>query len=139
MDSSILTSVKKILGIDDSYEAFDVDILMHINSVFLILQQLGIGPSTGFFIEDKTAKWSDFLGVDPNLNAVKTYVYLRVRLLFDPPQTTFHINAINEQIKELEWRLNVHREGLSWVPPEGPNLPGSNNFGDPTVLDGGLP
>lgn len=116
MTDSILNSTKKTLGIDPDYGAFDLDILTHINSTLSTLQQLGIGPEAGYMIMDHTSSWTDFLGEDLRLNAVKTYVYLRVRLLFDPPATSFHINAIQEQIKELEWRLNVHREGLTWSP-----------------------
>lgn len=107
MSDSILNSTKKVLGVDADYDVFDLDILMHINSVFPTLTQLGIGPVNGFMIEDADATWWDFLGDNPNLNSVKTYVYLRVRLLFDPPSTSFVITAMQEQIKELEWRLNV--------------------------------
>lgn len=117
MSSSILTSTKKNLGIDADYTAFDQDILMHINSVFMVLSQLGIGPANGFMIEDDSTVWDAFLGTDINLNVVKTYMYLRVRLLFDPPTTSYLITAMNEQIRELEWRLNVHREATEWVDP----------------------
>lgn len=111
MEHSILTSTKKILGIDKSYTAFDLDIIIHINSVFSTLNQLGIGPDNGFMIEDEAATWHDFLhDADPRYNSVKTYMFLRVRMLFDPPATSFHIQALNEQVKELEWRLNVLRE-----------------------------
>lgn len=117
MSESILNSTKKVLGISEDHDAFDVAILMHINSVFSTLSQLGIGPVEGFFIEDDSTDWEEFFGPDLNLNSVRTYVYLRVRLLFDPPATSFHINAIEEQIKELEWRLNTYREGVSWQEP----------------------
>jgi hypothetical protein len=120
MTDSILTSTKKILGVAEDYEAFDVDILTHINSVFSTLNQLGIGPEEGFAIEDANATWSDFLGDDLRLNNVRTYVYLRVRLLFDPPTTSFLITSLNEQAKELEWRMNVQREGDAWVDPDPP-------------------
>jgi hypothetical protein len=110
MFDSILTSTKKILGIDEAYTAFDLDITTHINSVFSTLSQLGIGPVDGFMISDDTEIWEDFF-YDWNLNAIKSYVYLRVRLLFDPPTTSYTITAMNEQIKEMEWRLNVVREG----------------------------
>lgn len=110
MSDSILTSTKKILGIEEDYKEFDLDILTHINSVFMILRQLGIGPQEGFFIEDEKAVWVDFLGDDPNLNAVKTYVFLRVRILFDPPTSSYHIEALKEQVKEIEYRLNLHME-----------------------------
>lgn len=117
MNDSILTSTKKALGLAEDYEAFDPDIIMHINSVFSTLNQLGIGPTLGFMIEDKEALWDTFLGSDPRLNNIKTYVYLRVRMLFDPPQTGFHTQAMQDQIKELEWRINVQREDEHWVDP----------------------
>lgn len=117
MDESILNNTKKILGIDSTYTAFDPDIMIHINSVFSTLNQLGIGPVDGFAIDDAAATWVDFLGADKRLNFVKTYVYLRVRLLFDPPTTSYLINSMKEQVQELEWRLNVHREGESWIDP----------------------
>ena len=117
MITSILTSVKKNLGLDESYEFFDDDILLYINGVFSTLNQLGIGPELGFMIEDKDTTWDAYLDDDLRLNSVKTYMYLKVRLLFDPPVTSFAIEAMNQQAKELEWRLNVVREGDSWVDP----------------------
>lgn len=108
----ILNDTKKVLGLVPDYEVFDTDILMHINSVFFTLGQLGFGPVEGFMIEDDTTEWVDYIGSDLNLNAIKTYVYLRVRMLFDPPQTSYLINAMNEQIREHEWRLNVYHENL---------------------------
>lgn len=122
METSILKSVKKVLGLEADYTAFDLDVLMHINSVFTILQQLGIGPDAGFAIEDDTATWDTFLGADPKLNSVKSYVYLRVRLLFDPPQTSFVLQSMEKQIQELEWRLNVQRETTLWVNPLTPTV-----------------
>lgn len=106
---SILTSIKKLLGIAEEYDQFDADIIMHINSVFLNLTQLGVGPSKGFYIEDKSAEWSDFVNIEDNaqLQAIKTYVYLKVKLVFDPPLSSSVIESINRQIAELEWRLNV--------------------------------
>lgn len=105
---SILTSTKKALGIEEAYEHFDPDIIMHINSVFSILQQLGVGDPAGFAIEDKTQDWSDFIpDEDPRLNMVKTYMYAKVRMIFDPPQSSIVAEAINHTISELEWRLNV--------------------------------
>ena len=107
---SILTSIKKLLGITEEYEHFDNDIIMHINSVFMILTQLGVGPSEGFSISDKTTTWYDFIPSGTNLEGVKSYVYLKVRLLFDPPQASGVMDAIKNQIGELEWRLNVEAE-----------------------------
>lgn len=117
MNDSILNSIKKVLGLEPDYTPFDPDILLHTNSVFSTLNQLGIGPAEGFAIEDDTATWDAFLGSDLRLNSVKTYIYLRVRLLFDPPATSYLIAAMKEQVQELEWRLNVQREGVSWTPP----------------------
>lgn len=104
---SILTSIKKLLGIEEEYTQFDDDIIMHINTVFLNLTQLGVGPAEGFFIEDDTATWDDFIGDDTQLQAVKTYMYLKVKLLFDPPLSSSVIESTNRMISELEWRLNV--------------------------------
>lgn len=118
MEQSILTSTKKILGIAEDYTVFDLDIITHINSAFSTLTQLGVGPPAGFMIEDKEAVWNDFVADDLQYNAVKSYVFLRVRHLFDPPQTSYLITASEEQIKELEWRLNIHREETGWVDPD---------------------
>lgn len=106
---SILTSIKKLLGISEDYTQFDSDIIMHINTVFLNLTQLGVGPSEGFSIEDETTYWEDFLDIDSNaqLNAVKSYIYLKVKLLFDPPLSSSVIESMNRMISELEWRLNA--------------------------------
>ena len=111
MSESILDSTKKILGIDADYTAFDMDIILHINSALATLNQLGVGPEEGFFIEDSSAEWGDLLGDDPRLNQVKSYIYLKVRVVFDPPASSFVLTALNEQIKEHEWRINVVREG----------------------------
>lgn len=118
MADSILTSTKKVLGIEEDQTEYDTDVLMHVNTVFSVLNQLGIGPDAGFVIEDASPTWDEFLGSDSRLNLVKTYIYLRVRLLFDPPTGSYHlVNSLNEQVKELEWRLNVKREGDAWVDP----------------------
>lgn len=107
---SILTSVKKMLGIMEEYEHFDTDLIMHINTVLSILTQLGVGPSEGFAIEDKSATWSDFVSPNSGLDAVKSFVYLKVRLLFDPPLSSGVMESINRMIGELEWRLKVAAE-----------------------------
>lgn len=105
---SILTSIKKLLGIAEEYEHFDNDIIMHINSVFMILTQLGVGPSKGFMITDSSASWDDFLPEDKGkLEAVKTYMYMKVKLMFDPPTSSAAMEATNRIVSELEWRLNV--------------------------------
>lgn len=107
---SILTSIKKLLGIEEEYEHFDPDIIMHINSVFMILTQLGVGPSEGFTIEDDTSIWTDFVPDTTKIESVKTYIYLKVKLLFDPPLSSAVIESMNRTISELEWRLNVAAE-----------------------------
>lgn len=103
---SILSSIKKLLGIAEEYTAFDQDLVMHINSAFMVLTQLGVGPSSGFVIYDDTATWSDFV-ITSKLELVKSYIYLKVKLLFDPPLSSAVMESINRQISEFEWRLQV--------------------------------
>ena len=111
---SILTSIKKLLGITEEYEQFDDDIIMHINTVFLNLSQIGVGPEEGFSIEGADDSWPDYLPDDHKLfEAVKTYIYLKVRLLFDPPINSAVIESINRNIAEIEWRLNLAAETMS--------------------------
>lgn len=110
MQESILTSIKKLLGITADYEHFDADIVMHINSVFMILMQLGIGPADGFHISDSNSVWGDFLSDATWLESVKSYVYMRVKLLFDPPQNGTLMNSIEKQIDEFEWRCRTEQE-----------------------------
>lgn len=118
MEQSILISTKKILGLAPDYTVFDLDIITHINTALTTLTQLGVGPAEGFMIEDDEAEWGDFLSEDLMLNQAKTYVYLKVRLVFDPPVTSFAIAAFEKQIQEIEWRLSVHRENLEWEDPD---------------------
>lgn len=110
MSESILTSIKKLLGITEEYEQFDPDIIMHINSVFMILTQMGVGPSKGFRISDKTAVWSDYITNDQNLDSVKSYIHLKVKLLFDPPLSSSVMECMKQLISELEWRLYTESE-----------------------------
>ena len=107
---SILTSIKKLLGITADYTHFDDDIVLHINTVLMTLTQIGVGPSEGFIIEDDSAIWTDFIEDTTQLQAVKSYVYLKVKLLFDPPLSSAVIESTNRMISELEWRLNVAAE-----------------------------
>lgn len=109
---SILTSIKRLLGIEEDYEHFDMELIMHINSVFTILLQLGLGPITGFKIMDKTNLWEEFLEDKLDLELIRTYMYHKVRLMFDPPNNSFLVENIKTQINEFEWRLNVQAEGL---------------------------
>lgn len=107
---SILTSIKKVLGIHEEDTSFDVDLIMHINTVFMILRQMGIGPSKGFNISGSYDNWSDYLSDSILIESVKTYVALKVKLMFDPPASSAIIEAINRTITELEWRLNVQAD-----------------------------
>ena len=107
MDESILTSIKKLLGISEDYDYFDQDIIMHINAAFMVLTQLGIGPSEGFLITDDTDTWSDFIDDLTNLGSIQSYVYMKVKLMFDPPQNSFTVDSMQKLVNELEWRLNI--------------------------------
>lgn len=104
---SILTSIKKMLGIAEDYAEFDYDIIMHINSVFMTLNQIGIGPEEGFSISSDEERWTDFIGSAKNVEAVKSYVYLKVRMLFDPPTVSHVLESMNRQATEIEWRLSI--------------------------------
>ena len=113
MNESILTSIKKLLGITEEYEYFDLDIIIHINSIFAKLNQLGVGPKTPFKITGKIETWDMFMKTwETNedridIDYVKTYVYLKVRLIFDPPTSQSAMQAFQEQAAEYEWRLGV--------------------------------
>lgn len=109
---SILTSIKKLLGIAEENSDFDADVIVHINSALMILTQLGLGPKNGFSIRDDQALWSDFIPDDARLDAVGSYVYLKVRTLFDPPQSSVLLDAIKQNLSEMEWRLTVAAESL---------------------------
>lgn len=104
---SILTSIKKLLGIEEEYTHFDADLIMHINSVFMILTQLGVGPQEGFSITDASSIWDDFIPNLQNFEIVKSYMHLKVKLLFDPPLGSAVMESYNRMIDEFEWRLNV--------------------------------
>lgn len=115
---SILTSIKKLLGIQAEYTSFDMDILMHINTVFAELNQMGVGPENGFMIEDESTVWDDY-STSFNLSMVRTYIFLKVRLLFDPPTSSTLMDSINRNISELEWRLYLECDPvLVEEPPE---------------------
>lgn len=117
MSESILTSVKKTLGLDEAYTAFDPEIILYINGVLADLHQIGIGPVLGFQIADATEEWADFIPADATFNNVRLLVCLRVRLLFDPPESSYAITAFQQQIDQLVWRIREHREELQ---PEVP-------------------
>lgn len=107
---SILTSIKKLLGITEEYTHFDTDITMNINAVLAILTQMGVGPSSGFAILDKTSTWEDFVGTDYNFSLLQSYVHLKVKLMFDPPATGPLTQSIERLVSEFEFRLFVNSD-----------------------------
>lgn len=113
---SILVSIKKMLGLDDDYTPFDMDVLVHINSALMTLCQMGVGPKEGFEVKDYDQTWHDFLVNDVMLNAVKTWVYLQVKMLFDPPANSFVMDAYKTQAEQILWRLNVQAESVEEMP-----------------------
>lgn len=110
MEESILTSIKKLLGVDVKYTVFDSDIIMHINTVFTTLNQIGVGPKEGFMIEDESTEWTEYIKDIKKFNSVKTYIYLRVKLIFDPPASSSVLEAFKKNADELEWRLKTEAE-----------------------------
>ena len=106
MEESILISIKKMLGIPEDYTAFDMDIIIHINSVFVTLYELGVGDSV-FSITGDTEIWKDVLGDSNDLQLIKTYIYLKVRLIFDPPTSGAALQAMQELSKEFEFRIGI--------------------------------
>lgn len=116
-DGSILKDTKHVLGLGADYTPFDQDVILHVNSIFSVLHQLGVGTDEPFYIQDDTSTWASFVQGSDQINMVKTYMYLRVRLLFDPPTTSFAIKAMEDQIREFEFRLNVVREEAKWRDP----------------------
>lgn len=116
METSILKSTKKILGLAEDYTAFDLDVITHINATLAIVHQLGVGPTDGLYIQDETASWDDLNLPQDQLGMVRTYIFLRVRMLFDPPTTSFVIDAVNKQIEEFETRLSYLREDTIPLP-----------------------
>jgi hypothetical protein len=121
---SILDAVKKVLGFDPDYTAFDLDIIIHINSAFGSLLQLGVSNDITFVITDNTTLWETYTANLGMLNLVKQYIYLSVKLAFDTPGTSFAIDAIKDQLAKLEWRINILAEEIS-----PPSVPGSDELG----------
>lgn len=117
MAQSIINSIKKVSGLTEDDDSFDLDVLMHVNSIFSDLTQLGLGPDDGFEVEDAATTWDAFTDDSKQQNSVKTYIYLRLRLIFDPPTTSYAIESMDKQIQKAEWRLNVEREGRLWRDP----------------------
>lgn len=111
MENSILVSIKKLLGLSAEYTPFDPDVIMHINSVFSTLTQLGVGPKEGFSIVDETNTWDQFISdEDPRYNSIRSYIFLKVKLLFDPPTSTAVLQSYEKTASEYEWRLNATAE-----------------------------
>lgn len=108
--TSILNTIKKMVGITESDTSFDTDIIIHINSALMVLNQLNVGPEAGYFITSATETWDNYLGTDKDIESVKTLIYLKVRLAFDPPTNAFLVEAMKAQIKEHEWRLMLSRD-----------------------------
>lgn len=106
MSDEILDTIKKLLDIPKDLDYFDTDVKVHINSAMVSLNQLGVGPREGFILEDGKETWSDYVGGE-NVESVKTYIYLKVKEVFDPPSNAFAVQAIERQLKEIEWRLSV--------------------------------
>lgn len=112
MDDSILVTIKKMLGLTDNYTPYDMDVIVLINAAFMTLHQLHVGPSEGFSIKDYTSRWGDFIVNPVMLNAVQEYVYMKVKMVFDPPGNSFVMEALKQQCQEIEWRLNVQAESV---------------------------
>lgn len=124
--------------IDPAYTAFDQDILTHINAIISTLQQMGLGSTAEiFFVEDDEAVWTDFEPDPQVMNHIRTYVYLKVRLIFDPPSTSFVLTAMEKQAEELEFRLSLAREQVLWTDPDPDLDPGEDELPIPGVIDGG--
>lgn len=116
VENSILDTTKKALGVDSEYTRFDPEIIMHINSVFTTLQQLGVGPAAGYMIEGQNNLWSEFISNPYTMNSVKTLMAFKVRLAWDPPGVASVLASMERQVQELEWRLNVAND-TTWTHP----------------------
>ncbi len=135
--SSILTDTKAALGLADDYTAFDTEIIMFVNSALADLHQLGVGPPNGLMITDNTADWNALLDNELRLNSVKSYIFLSVKLLHDPPSIGFVLTAMKELREEAAWRIQKAQEDIvdPYIPPE--DRPERDEFGDSVVIDGG--
>lgn len=112
MGESILATIKKMLGLEADYTPFDTDIIVLINSAFMTLNQLGVGPKEGFCIKDFTSTWGEFVTNNIMMNSVQEYVYMKVKMIFDPPGNSFVMSAMQERCKEYETRLNIQAESV---------------------------
>lgn len=132
MKESILLTIKKMLGLEDDYGAFDTDVIVGINSAIFVLTQLGIGPQGGFSIHGPGETWRELIGNAKNLEAVKSYIYIKTRLVFDPPTNSFLLDALNKQAQEFEWRLNVNAEHKEKPEEEGEETDDGDGVPDST-------
>lgn len=128
MTESILDEIKKVCGLPPEYTAFDQDLILHLNSEFAVLNQIGVGPAPGFMITDNTATWDQFLEGEMRLNMVKTYLSLKMRLIFDPPATGPLNAAFEKQAEMFLWRIREFREGQAWTPPISSTPDSSTGF-----------
>ena len=109
VEDNVLDTTKLLLGVETDDDSYDVELITHINSIFFVLQQLGVGPVAGFEIKDNTTPWSEFIGEDM-VNGVRSYMGMRVKLLFDTPATGPLTTALENQVAQMEWRLNMQME-----------------------------
>lgn len=116
MNDSIVATIKKMLGLEDNYTPFDMDVIVHINTALLTLCQMGIGPREGYTVTDYDQTWDDFLTNKVFLGGVKTWIYLQVKMLFDPPTNSFVMDAMKQQSEQILWRLNVQAESVERMP-----------------------
>lgn len=107
---SILGSIKKLLGIDPTYTQFDDEIIMHINSAIMVLSQVGLTEADNYAISGAEDTWANFIGARKDIEAIKVYIYMKTKLVFDPPQTGYLVEAMKKQVEELEWRLNIQTD-----------------------------
>jgi hypothetical protein len=135
MNESILMTIKKMLGLDVNYDAFDTDIIVFINSAMMTLQQIGVGPVNGLTVTGANERWSDFLPSDKMMEGVKTYIYLSVKMVFDPPASSFVMDAMKQQKEELEWRL---REQAEFFPGDGSTKGYWEGKDDETIPEGAV-
>lgn len=135
MKDSILLTIKKMLGLGSDYGVFDTDVIVGINSAIFVLTQLGIGPEEGFTICGPGETWEEFIGDSKQFEAVKSYIYIKTRLIFDPPTNSFLLDAFNKQAQEFEWRLNENAASKKESDSEGGETDDGDGIPDSTWLD----
>lgn len=123
MQNSILLTIKQMLGIPSEYSVFDEELIVYINTVIAALRQLGVGPENGFAITGENDSWEDYIGDTSMYENVKSYIYLKVRMMFDPPSSSFVLEAFKNQAAEIEWRIYIQADEDM---DEGENNAGQN-------------